>query len=403
MSACQRSLATPIPLAVFVSLIACCLSDVSFGDDSSGSVDRKIVPPRQTSWTSFRNGNGQLGIAHCELPGTLELLWKAPAADGVVSAPAIVGDDVYVATLGGELRCIDRMAGKDIWTYTSIEKKDTKTFAPGFQSSPTVTADGVFLGDEDGVYHAVDRATGRKLWTFQTDAEIVSSTSVLGDRLLFGSYDSSLYCLNAKDGSVVWKYTTEDRVNGSPGVCEKYAFVTGCDSRLRAINVETGRQDYEMSLETYLIASPAIRGDMIYVGTYASEVLGINWKTRQIVWRYHDPEREYPYHSSAAVTDDFVVVGSQDKRVHCLHRKSGEQAWVFATRGRVDSSPVVVGDRVFVGSRDGNLYELKLTDGTLIWKFNAAQPITGSPAVGEGCLVFGSEGSDGMIYCFGQR
>ncbi|HID23566.1 MAG TPA: hypothetical protein EYP14_14375, partial [Planctomycetaceae bacterium] len=77
--------------------------------DEAGSdlaAGRIIVPPRRTSWRSFRNGNRQLGIAHCPLPEQLDLLWKVPAPDGVLSAAAIVGDDVYVGTLGGELLCL---------------------------------------------------------------------------------------------------------------------------------------------------------------------------------------------------------------------------------------------------------------------------------------------------------
>ncbi|NOX53537.1 MAG: PQQ-binding-like beta-propeller repeat protein [Planctomycetes bacterium] len=339
---------------------------------------RTVTPPRRTSWASFRNGNRQLGIAHCPLPEKLELLWKVPAPDGVVSAGAIVGDDVYVGTLGGELLCLDRRSGRVIWKYVSLPKTDPNTFAPGFLASPTVTADAVFLGDEDGVYHAIRRQDGRRLWTFSTDAEIISSTAVVGDHVIFGSYDSNLYCLDARSGSLVWKYTTEDRINGTPAVAESFAFVTGCDNNLRLIDITSGQQRYAMSLGTFLIASPAVLGDTLYVGTYAAEVLAVNWKTQEIVWRYRDPTRDFPYHSSAAVTNKYVVLGGRDKQVHCIDRKTGQRVWVFRTRGRVDSSPAIVDQRVFVGSYDRNLYCLRLSDGKLLWKFNAGRPISGS-------------------------
>jgi len=369
---------------------------------STGS-GRRVSPPTRTSWASFRNGNQQLGVAHCSLPEKLELLWKVPVSDGVVSTPAIVGDDVYVATLGGELLCLDRRTGRLVWKYSSVEKPEPNTFPPGFFASPTVTADSVYLGDEDGVFHAVRRVDGSRRWLFHGQAEIVSSTAVVGDRLIFGCYDSNLYCLNARDGSLVWKFTTEDRINGTPAVAQGFAFVTGCDNHLRLIDVQTGRQKVALSLGTFLIASPAVLGQWLYEGTYASEVLAVNWKEARIVWRYRGPGGDYPYHSSAAVTDRFVVVGCRDKRVHCIDRRTGRGVWTFRTRGRVDSSPAVVGQRVFVGSYDGNLYELNLPDGRLRWKFNAGRPVSGSPAVGEGVLVFGTEATEGMVYCFGSR
>ena len=363
----------------------------------------KLAAPGPNSWASFRNGNQQLGVAKSKLPKKLELLWAVPAKDGVINTPAIVGDRVYVGVLGGDLVCLNLKSGKQIWSYRSIENKDPKKFAPGFQSSPTVTADSVYIGDEDGVFHAVDRATGKQRWKFETNGEIVSSTSIVGDRLIFGSYDSSLYCLNAKDGSKVWQVQTQDRVNGSPAISGDFTFVTGCDEHLRVINIESGQEEYAMNLETYLIASPAVIGDMLYVGTYASEVIAVNWKTQQVVWRYKDPRREFPYHASAAVTDQFVVVGGRDKQLHCIDRKTGDGIWVFPTRSRIDSSPVIVGDRIFFGGSDKNLYEVNLKTGKQTWKFNAGKGITGSPAVGENHLVIGSESSDGLIYCFGAK
>ncbi len=363
----------------------------------------KLPKPGPTSWASFRNGNQQLGVAKSKLPEKLELLWKVPTADGVVAAPAIVGNHVYVSTLTGELLCLDKKTGKQVWVYKSVEKVKKNSFAFGFLSAPTVTADSVYVGDEDGVYHAVNRATGKRRWIFKCQAEIISGTAVVGDRLIFGSYDSSMYCLKASDGSKLWQFQTQDRVNGSPAIAGNFTFVTGCDEHLRLINIENGKQEFDMPLQTYLIASPAVLGNMLYVGTYASEVMAIDWKKQEVVWRYKDPVREFPYHASAAVTDKYVVVGGRDKQLHCIDRKTGKGIWTFQAQGRIDSSPVIVGKRVFFGSNDRNIYGLNLADGKQVWKYNAGKEFTAAPAVGEDVLVIGAEGSDGPIYCFGKK
>ena len=184
---------------------------------------------------------------------------------------------------------------------------------------------------------------------------------------------------------------------------EDVTFIAGCDEHLRIIDVKSGEQRAEVKLETYLIASPAVIGEMLYVGTYASEVVAVDWKKKEVVWRYQSGNGDFPFHSSAAVTDKLVVVGGRDKLIHAIDRKTGEKAWTFATNQKVDSSPVIVGDRVFVGSNDGNLYELGLADGKERWKFNAGKQISAAPAVGEGVLVVGSESRDGKVYCFGKK
>jgi outer membrane protein assembly factor BamB len=58
---------------------------------------------------------------------------------------------------------------------------------------------------------------------------------------------------------------------------------------------------------------------------------------------------------------------------------------------------------VYVGSNDGNLYGIGIDDGKEVWRFTDGRPFTASPAVGEGCLVIGSEANTGNVYCFGAR
>jgi outer membrane protein assembly factor BamB len=199
-----------------------------------------------------------------------------------------------------------------------------------------------------------------------------------------------------------WKFQTMDRVNCSVAVAGKYTFVAGCDEHLRVIDIENGKEKSDINLGSYLIASPALVGNMLYVGTHNSEVLAIDWQKEEIVWRYKDPSREFPYHSSAAVTDKYVLVGGQDKQMHCIDRKSGEGVWKFATKGRVDSSAAVAGERVYFGSADRNLYAVNLKDGKEAWKHNCGGEIKAGPAIGEGVLVIGTEGTQGAVICFGK-
>jgi len=370
---------------------------------TGGLAAEPVTAPPGTSWPSFRHNLSLTGVASATLPDQLELLWEVELGDQIVATAAIVGDFVYVPCLSGDLVCLKRATGEKVWTYKSVEKVEKNSFAPGFKSSPTVTDDAVYLGDEDGVFHAIDKKTGQSKWKFTTGGEIYSSAAIVDHRLLFGSYDNSLYCLNMSDGKPLWTFPTEGYVHCAPAIAEKYTFIAGCDEHLRAINIETGEQKSDMPLATYLIASPSVVGNILYVGTYASEIVAVDWTTMQVVWRYSTGGGEFPFHSSSAVTDKYLVVGSRDKSVHAVHRESGKQAWTFATRAKVDSSPAIVGERVFVGSQDGNLYELGLTDGKLRWKHNTGKAISAGPAIGEGVLVVGNESREGKVFCFGKK
>lgn len=409
----QLGRSTTILLAGLITTLAL-LNSVHSTLNRSGAAVLSAAEPSTTAsgkaaakvsgdWASFRNGFDLLGIAHSSLPTKLDQLWKFPTGEMVVSTAAIVEGKVYVASLNGILFCLDRESGKKLWTYRSIDDPDPKSFAPGFKASPTVTVDTVYIGDEDGVFHAVSRATGKQRWTVKTGAEIVSSASLYKDKVIFGSHDNGLYCVNASDGKRAWKFETQGPVNCTPGIIGNRTFVTGCDEHLRVINIDTGKEETDIGLGTYLIASPAVVNEMLYVGTYASEVVAVDWQTKKTVWTFKDAEREFPYHSCAAITSNRVILGGRDKRVHCLDQKNGHEVWHFDTKGKVDSSPVIVDHRIFVGSEDGNLYCLDIASGKELWKFNAGKSISASPAVAEGCLIIGSESSDGFVYCFGAK
>lgn len=362
-----------------------------------------LKTPDDSSWASFRKNLSQTGVAETTLPDKLELLWQIELGEQVVASAAIVGEHVYIPCLSGELVCVNRKTGQRVWTYKSVEKVEPNSFAPGFKSSPTVTATTVYLGDEDGLFHAVDRATGKAKWTFETGGEIYSSPAVVNGKVIFGSYDNFLYGLHEADGKFAWKFQTDGYVHCAPAISDKYTFIAGCDEHLRIIDIETGKQVNELPLMTYLIASPTVIGDRLFVGTYASEVVCVDWRKLEVVWRYKTGAADFPFHSSAAVTEKLVVVGGRDKLVHGIDRATGEKRWTFASRAKIDSSPAIVGDRVFIGSNDGNLYELGLNDGKERWKFNAGKPISAGPAIGEGVLVIGSESRDGRVYCFGKK
>ena len=145
--------------------------------------------------------------------------------------------------------------------------------------------------------------------------------------------------------------------------------------------------------------SPLVSGDWAYFGTFNYEVLGVDLKAKKIAWRYRNPNREFPFYSSAALVDGRVVLGGRDKSVHAIDATTGKAAWTFATKGRVDSSPAIAGGRVYVGSADGRLYGLDVKSGQKQWEFDAGSGITASPAIAAGRMVIGTE--DGHVYCFG--
>ena len=346
-------------------------------------------------WSMFRGDPRLTGRASGRLPDRPEVLWTFEAEEGFESSAAIRDGVVYAASLDGRLRALRLDTGDVLWTHeTGTEIK----------SSPAVHEGVVYFGDEDGVFHAVSATDGKTRWTFGADGAINASANLHGDVVLFGSQDNFLYCLARKDGALRWKLETGSYVYATPAVLEKEggaAILAGCDGYLRVVRIADGTELESVDIGGYVGASPAVDGGHAYLGTFENEFLAIDLEKGEVLWRYQNPERQFPFYSSAALGDDIVVFGGRDKMVHALDPKTGETLWTYPTKARVDSSPVILGGRAFVGTMAGEILALDLASGRPVWTFDTGSPVLASPAIAGDRLVIGTV--DGVLYCFGGR
>jgi outer membrane protein assembly factor BamB len=343
-------------------------------------------------WPQFRNDPSLTGVSVSSVPKTLKLLWTFDAGDSIESSAAISDGVVYVGSQTADLIAVNLSDGALRWKY---KVKDGIG-----ESSPAVRGGIVVIGDLSGTIHGVNAKDGKGLWTFAAGGEVKASPVIVDDKVVIGSYDGNLYCLSLKDGKLVWKFMTNGPVHATASVANGLAYISGCDGVLRGIRVTDGKEMVAITTGSYTGASPALSAaGFAYFGTFDNDVLAFNLKTKKPVWRYENPQRQFPFYSSAALVGANVILGGRDKSVHCLNAQTGKQIWEFVTKSRVDSSPAVVGDRVYVGSNDGRFYVLDVGTGTKQWEFTAGAPLSASPAVAEGRIVIGSQ--DGKLYCFG--
>ena len=145
----MRSVLTPTAmLVVAVTCLALALPDAAASD-----------------WPQFRSDSALQGVAsNAQIPDQPQLLWEFTTTDGVASTPVIMGEQVYVGTVQGDLFCLTLADGKEVWTYQSQPDLKPNDLAPAFMAPIAATETMIFAGDPEGFFHALDRATGRKVW-----------------------------------------------------------------------------------------------------------------------------------------------------------------------------------------------------------------------------------------------
>ncbi len=151
-------------------------------------------------------------------------------------------------------------------------------------------------------------------------------------------------------------------------------------------------------------SSPAVVNDGVYVGSSDGKVyaLALGFVAcpqlpcpLKLVVRWSFPTGG-PVHSSPAVANGVVYVGSFDRNVYALDAATGAVLWSYTTGNSVNSPPVVIGGVVYVGSDDGNIYALNAATGAALWSFTTGAPVASSPAVANGVVYVGS--GDGKVY-----
>ena len=75
------------------------------------------------------------------------------------------------------------------------------------------------VGGRDKRVHAIDRVTGKQVWTFATKQKVDSSPVICGDKVVVGSEDARIYILALADGKELWSYELGGGVVASPAVC----------------------------------------------------------------------------------------------------------------------------------------------------------------------------------------
>ncbi len=355
-------------------------------------------------WTMFRGNPALQGVAtDAQIPDQPRLLWEIETVDGVASTPVIVGENVYVGTVQGDLFCLNLADGKQVWKYQSLPNAKPNELAPAFMAPIAVTDALVFAGDQDGGFHAIHRQTGERVWHLEDGGEIVGGPNLYKDRVVFGSHKGQLTCLDQATGQELWKYDTGGPINGTPTIAGQYTFATNCQAPfLKVVDIETGKEVKDVKIEARMIASAAVLEGILYFGTEIGSVYALDWQKGELAWTYANPDRDQQIDSSPAVSQDLVVIGHGDKHLHAIDRKTGKGIWTVPTRAKIDACPVIAGDKVIVGSNDKQLYLVRLSDGEVLWKYNAGQAIRGSAAVSGDKFVVGSDNSGGKIMCFGR-
>ena len=305
-------------------------------------------------------------------------LWRVELEDGVAVTPLVYEGRVVVIDMGGTIRALDGVSGRETW---SIQ------LPFGVETTPTIADGTLYAITLDGVLRTVSLADQVTGWTADGfhDTSIVT---ISGDMVLAGR-PGEIVALATGDGHELWRSETggSDRA----AIDGDVAYVGGDGSgRLTAVSLEDGAEEWRLDIGVARVLTPVVDdGGLVIAGRDIpggqNVVLGLD-RAADAQWRWEPPGRDRI--GAHLVTDDRVIVslGSPAGGVYGLDRDAGTEAWGQAVAGEMVMIPIVAGQTVYVAADRGGLTALDAMTGTIRWNHALGPILDGGLAVSGGLL-----------------
>ncbi len=286
-------------------------------------------------------------------------LWVFPEKDEretMFYAPPVVDDGtVYVGDYNGNVYAVDRETGKEIWAY---KVGGTKLFGiANFGGStdrviaPIAIAEKIlFVPDELGVF-ALNKETGKLLnWKLDSDRAVwsqpiyVPATEDKPAMLFAASLDHSLYALDvseidledtvgklddAEEAEVLWKADLEGAAAGQPtyDVERGILFVGTFGSKMLAVSAEDGDILGEYETEGWVWEGPTLYDGVLYFGDIKGYLHAVTFNDGNFERVWSRQVAKGKLRARPLVTDDLVIVASDDNTIYAVRRDTGEREW----------------------------------------------------------------------------
>jgi outer membrane protein assembly factor BamB len=306
--------------------------------------------------------------------------------------PTITEEVIYVGDYSGGVHAIDRETGEGLWAYKQSGTRLLGFLNFGGSSDRVIgsitVGDGIlYVPDEVGIF-ILDQATGERLddqWTFETDRAVwsqpllIPATGEQPTRLIVTALDHYLYSLDPQSGETLWKTDLEGAAPAMPAYDaeNELLFVGTFAGDLLAVNAITGEIIERYETDGWVWDTPALVGDILYFGDLEGVLYALQFQDNRFneLWRNRIAENEGQFRATPLVTEDLLIIGSDNKFMYAVNRDSGSVEWEQDVRYEVISALIAVQgaeDNLVVtatNESDELLVALRLDNGNERWVY----------------------------------
>ncbi len=316
------------------------------------------------------------------------LVWRVGDLGGGYSSVSVAGDSIYTLGDVGRAQYVFRLKRADgslVWRVKIGRAWKDKYRGP--RSTPTVDGDRIFVLNTEGDLSCLDKKEGEEIWRCRLtkeysgmmmkyrdriDWKFSESPLVDGERVIVtpGVPDAALVALNKKTGKEIWKTSMPPFGEKGADGAGYSSVVVGQGAGVRqyvqllgrgAIGVEanTGRFLWgynRIANGTANIATPVVHGDSVFVSTgydTGSALVSLASKGQEVEAAedyFLQPKTMQNHHGGVILHEGYLYSGTGHNKGFplCLELKTGKVAWgPIRNKGR---------DSAVISYADGHLY-----------------------------------------------
>lgn len=288
---------------------------------------------------------------------TGDVVWETDLAE-VESTPVVVGNQVIVGTLAGRVISVGLGDGATTWTAD---------LGGRIRSSPLAFAGIVMLGAGEELV-ALNGLDGEVVWRANLGVVTSSSPALSSEIVIVGDGSNTVHGFEAADGAEIWTYEFDpvpedffvvaEGVVSAPALEDGTAWIGSTNGTVAALLIESGDGVWEADLGAPVYSSAALADNALFLTTAAGEVVALDKAQGEVLWRVDLGE---PSYASPTVAGSVVIATTEEGLIFGLQADDGSELW-RVTVGRdgdfMASTPIVTEELLVVGSNDGRIVAL---------------------------------------------
>lgn len=344
------SLFRPLAVVLFSAVLAAC-SSTPKSSDPAPLTDFTEIKQLKKVW-SYSLGDGQ-GEAYYRI------------------APAIDGDEIFIASVDGGVAALNKKTGKKLW-----KKAHKLTISGGVG----VASSQLYVGTADGQVAVLDRLSGDVQWTAEVGGEVLGAPAGNGSVVVVQTYSGLVHGFNAQSGERLWTYTAQVprltmRGTSSPRIVRGVALVGLANGRIVALDADTGSVRWEQRVSVAQGSTEIERlvdvdgrlllienDQIVVVNGYQGKVIAIDIASGRPLWAKDNSS----YVGAAEALGNVYVVDASGG-VSAIAEGGRSIAWTQTVLARrILTEPAALSGVVAVGDFDGYLHLLGQLDGQLV-------------------------------------